>query len=172
MTYHLRGIGTTPDASTPEAARWYKLTPSVVAFLRSAYPTDAAVRNTVALSSPAFVGFTADDLYYLNSQTTGNVGGGHVEPIGEPVMTYAQVLKVFEVSTGGPTTKPVAIAPPPAVVYEAPRVRAAPLTVPRALTPAAPTSSKLGLYLGIAAGMVAAVGGGFWAFKHFKKAAS
>jgi len=155
MTYHARGMGTAE--STPEGARWYKLTPAVISYLNSAYPTDSGVRAMVARVATdglVFAGFTADDLYYLTSRSTGNIGGSYREPIGIPPMTYAQVLAVFNPASGGSDTKPVAPGP-----YTWASV---PETTPQA------SPSKLGLYIAIALGGLATIGTGVVAFRHFK----
>ena len=156
MTYHARSMGAETESS-PETARWYKLTPAVISYLTSAYPADSGVRAMiarVATDGLVFAGFTADDLYYLTSRSTGNIGGSYREPIGITPMTYAQVLAVFDVASGGPDTKPIAQGP-----Y-------APVSVPET-SPAAP-SSKLGLYVAIVLGSLATIGTGVVAYRHFK----
>ena len=132
MTY---AFGTEPVESTPESARWYKLTPSVIAELAASYPADAAIRDMVSRvgASPVFVGVAADDLYWMSATAQGNIGGNYKTPAG-PLMTYAQVLRVFAPSAMGPDTKPVFRRN--AVVNR----------------------SKTGLYVGIAVGIAALLG--------------
>lgn len=184
MSYHLRGLGTSIDNTTPETARWYRLTPRVIAYLHSAYPTDNAIKDLSSLGNLVFIGFSAYDLYYMSSRSTGNIGGYYREPIGEPMLPYSQVLAAFAPAPAPtpvvpqitpqfapPVVKPAYVAPPAFVAPVAPAApppRPAPPAPPAA--PSTPASSKLGLYLGIAAGTAAAIGGGFWAFKHFRRA--
>jgi len=132
MTY---AFGTEPVESTPESARWYKLTPSVIAELAASYPADAAIRDMVSRvgASPVFMGVAADDLYWMSATSQGNIGGNYKAPAG-PLMTYAQVLRVFAPSAMGPDTKPVFRRN--AVVNR----------------------SKTGLYVGIAVGIAALLG--------------
>jgi len=132
MTY---AFGTEPVDSTPEAARWYKLTPAVIAELAASYPADAAIRDMVSRvgASPVFMGVAADDLYWMSATSQGNIGGNYKTPAG-PLMTYAQVLRVFAPSAMGPDTKPVFRRN--AVVNR----------------------SKTGLYVGIAVGIAALLG--------------
>lgn len=145
MTY---SFGTESVESTPETARWYKLTPSVIEQLRALYPNDAGVRDMISRVSGGlvFMGIASDDLYWLTATTNGNIGGIYKEPVG-PVMTYEQVLRVFEPSaSGGPDTKPVFRRN--AVV----------------------SRSKTGLYIGIGVGIAALFGVAYLAMK--KKAAA
>lgn len=147
MTYSL---GLEPVESTPESARWYKLTPGVIAELRASYPQDAAIRDMIARvgASPVFMGVAPDDLYWMSATSQGNIGGAYKAPAG-PVMTYAQVLRVFEITVGGPDTKPV---------FQRNAV------VPR--------RSKTALYVGIGVGVAALLGVAYLATRKKQAAAA
>jgi len=152
MTYHL---GTNPPAappapedSTPEGSAWYKVTPTVLAWLSATYPNDAAMRAQVidrVARELVFIGIPpgGDEMFFLSAGSTGSFGRSstvaspYAAPPGAPRMTYRQVLDVFEIGGGGPTFKRRA--------------------------PAAKTN--WGLYLGISAGVAALLGLGVWAIR-------
>lgn len=155
MTYHL---GTNPPAvpsapsappapqeSSPEGSAWYKVTPTVLAWLNATYPSDPAIREDVinrVARELVFIGLPpgGDEMYFLSAGSTGNFSRPasstvpYSVPATAPRMTYQQVLDVFEIRGGGPKFK-----------------RKQPAKV------------NWGLYLGIGAGVAALVGLGYWA---------
>ena len=120
MTYHL---GTNPPAappasedSTPEGSAWYKVTPTVLAWLGATYPNDAAMRAQVierVARELVFIGIPpgGDEMFFLSAGSTGSFGRSstvaspYAAPPGAPRMAYRQVLDVFEIRGGGPTFK-------------------------------------------------------------------
>lgn len=150
MTYHL---GTNPPAvpsapsappapqeSSPEGSAWYKVTPTVLAWLSATYPSDPAIREDVinrVARELVFIGLPpgGNEMYFLSAGSTGNFSRPasstvpYSVPATAPRMTYQQVLDVFEIRGGGPSFK---------------RKQ--------------PAKINWGLYLGIGAGVAALVG--------------
>lgn len=135
MTY---AFGTETVESSPETSRWYKLTPQVISWLQATRAQDPGVQSLLAraASGLAFMGVSAtgEDLFWVTATESGNMGGSYKAPAASdaPVMTYEQVLRVFEPSASGPLTK-------------------------RVFRKSA--SSRVGLYVGIAAGVAALLAG-------------
>lgn len=149
MTYAFGTEPVTPVESSPETSRWYKLTPGVIFWLQATRAQDAGVRDLLkrAAAELVFMGVSAtgEDLFWLTANESGNMGGDYKAPAASdsPVMTYEQVLRVFEPNTSGPLTK-------------------------RVFRRAAP--NRTGLYIGIAASAAVLLGGvAYWAMH--KKAA-
>lgn len=113
MTYSFGLIPTTPVDSTPETARWYKLTPEVISWLQAVYPQDRGVREMISrvIGGPVYMGVSAtgEDLFWMTATETGNIGGSYKSPAASdaPAITYPQVLAVFAPLRSGPDTKPV-----------------------------------------------------------------
>jgi hypothetical protein len=122
MTYtlgsYVSGMGTNPPApenSTPEGSAWYKVTPTVLAWLGATYPNDAAMRSEVidrVARELVFIGIPpgGDEIFLMSAGSTGNfvhssTASPYVAPPGAPRMTFQQVLDVFEIRGGGPRFK-------------------------------------------------------------------
>lgn len=186
MSYHLGNSplsGKTVDtsdaeSSSPDQARWYRVTPSVLAWLRSAYPNDAAMRTSIiepAATTQVFFGIVpgGESIYFQHCtgnpradiQRTGTFGRSssvrapYTDPIGEPSMTWRQVEDTCGLSSlTSPPPPPEPRKPPPApyepssdsrVVKPRPDV---PAPVPQTVPPQPQARRSGGQYVAVAAG--------------------
>lgn len=121
MTYHLGTIAlaTTDDPAEPlpEQARWYRVTPSVLTWLRSAYPNDTGVRDEVigpsATAENSFIGIVpgGEDMFYLSCRGErsrfglfgrhSSVRNPYADPVGEQLLTWQFVSDVCGLNRRG-----------------------------------------------------------------------
>lgn len=121
MSYHLGKIALAtaddPAEPLPEQARWYRVTPSVLSWLRSAYPNDTSIRSEVieptATAENSFIGIASggEDMFYLSCRGEQNqfgifarhssVRAPYADPVGEPLLTWQFVSDVCGLNRRG-----------------------------------------------------------------------